>query len=158
MSTPVRTCLLSASGVMAVGAVLHLWAIAAGPAGYAVLGAPAGLIALLDTGSLRPAASCVVIALALALASAYGLSAAGVGPRLPLRQPALGVIAIGLILRGLLLPLIAALRPELLRGICGQCQSVNGFVLSTSLLCLVVGGGYALGALRYATAARAASD
>jgi hypothetical protein len=138
--------LLATSSLMAVGAALHLLIIAVGAKGYALMGAPAGLVALVGTGSLRPAVSCIIIAGLLLFGSAYGFCAAGIGPRLPLHRLVLTLIATGLIVRGFLLPIMAALRPELLRGICGQCQSVNGFVLLTSALCFVVGCGYLVGA------------
>lgn len=148
MSPIERRFLLGASACLAIGAILHLWAVGVGAEGYRRLGAPAGLIALIDTGSLRPALSGAVIAAALLVAAAYGASAAGLGPRLPLRRPILSLIAAGLIARGLLLPVVAGWRPGLLRGLCGQCQSVNGFVLVTSALCLAVGCAYAIGAWR----------
>ena len=135
---------------MAVGALLHVAAIAVGARGYVLLGAPAGLVALVGTGSLRPAVSCLVIASLLLLGSVYGFSGAGLGPRLPACRPVLGIIAAVLVVRGIFLPVVAAWRPYLLRGLCGHCQAVNGFVLFTSVLCLIVGVGYALGAFRAA--------
>jgi hypothetical protein len=39
-----------------------------------------------------------------------------------------------------------AWRPETVGGICGKCQSVNGFVIATSALCLLAGIAYAAGA------------
>jgi hypothetical protein len=142
----VRMYLLASSSLMAIGALLHLAAIGIGANAYAWLGAPAGLVALVGTASLRPATSCVVIAGLLLLGSAYGFSGAGLGPRLPARRLVMSLIAVGLIARGLLLPLAAAWQPHLLLGICGRCQGVNGFVLLTSALCLIVGAGYAVGA------------
>jgi hypothetical protein len=145
-----RAYLLAVSALMAAGALFHLAIIAIGAKGYALMGAPAGLVALVGTGSLRPAASCVVIAALLALGCAYGLSAADVGPRLPARRPMLALVAAVFLARGLVLPVVAARAPELLRGLCGRCEDVNGFVLLKSGLCLFVGGAFALGAARRA--------
>lgn len=148
MSNFGRMYLLASSGLMAIGALLHLAAVAIGADAYALLGAPAGLVAMVGTGSLRPAVSVFVIAGLLLLGSAYGVSGAGLGPRFPLRRLVLSLISIALIARGILLPIAAAWQPFLLSGICGRCQSVNGFVLLTSALCLIVGCGYAAGAFR----------
>lgn len=133
---------------MLVGALFHLAIIAIGAKGYALMGAPAGLVAMLDAGSLRPALSCVVIAALLFLGAAYGFSAAGLVRRLPLRRLALALIAIVLLARGFILPALAAWEPQRLRGLCGNCESVNAFVLVTSGLCLFVGGGFAIAAFR----------
>jgi hypothetical protein len=142
-----RMYLLASSCLMAIGALLHLAAAALGASAFALLGAPAGLVAMVGTGSLRPAASCCVIAGLLLLGSAYGLSALGLGLRLPARRLVLSLIALGLIARGILLPVAVAWQPQLLSGLCGRCEAVNGFVLLTSALCLIVAGGYAAGAL-----------
>ena len=147
----VRMYLLASSGLMAIGALLHLAAIFMGANAYAWLGAPAGLVAMVGTASHRPAISCVVIAGLLLLSSAYGLSGAGLGPPLPARRLVLSLIAVGLIARGILLPITAVWQPYFLSGICGRCQTVNGFVLLTSALCLIVGAGYAVGAFRPAS-------
>ncbi len=136
---------------MAMGALLHLAAVVIGANAYAWLGAPAGLVAMVGTASFRPAVSCFVIAGLLLLGSAYGFSGAGLGPRLPARRLVLSVIAVGLIARGILLPIAAAWQPHLLSGICGRCHAVTGFVLLTSALCLIVGVGYAVGAFRPAS-------
>src|SRR6478672_357187 len=50
--------LLASSGLMALGALVHLAAVAMGSNVYALLGAPAGLVAMVGTGSSRPALSC----------------------------------------------------------------------------------------------------
>ena len=151
MSHVVRIYLLASSCLMAIGALLHLAAVAIGANAYAWLGAPAGLVAMVGTGSLRPAVSCFVIAGVLLLGSAYGFSGVGLGPQLPARRLVLSLIAIGLIARGILLPVAAAWQPHLLSGICGRCQAVNGFVLLTSALCIIVGAAYAVGAFRPAS-------
>ena len=148
MSRVGQAYLLATSGLMALGALVHLAAVAMGSNVYALLGAPAGLVAMVDTGSSRPALSCCAIAGLLLLGSVYGVSAAGIGPRLPARRLVLLVFAVGLIARGLALPVAAAWRPYVLSGICGRCQEVNAFVLLTSGLCLFVGAAYAVGVFR----------
>lgn len=143
-----RTYLLASGAILVIGAVVHLAAIFAGPDAYAALGAPAGLVALAATDSLRPAASCVVIAAALLAFSAYAASGAGIIRRLPLLRTGLALIGLVLIVRGLLFVPLAAWRPELLSGLCGKCAAPGVFLFATSAICLFVGGGYTVGALR----------
>lgn len=129
-----------------VGAVLHLAILAGGPDWYAAFGAPRGLVELARGGSLRPAISCIVIAAGLFLLAAYALSGAGRIRRLPLLRTVLALIASVLILRGLsFIPLILW-NPAVLARIC-DCQHVDFFIVSTSLLCLAMGIGLALGAI-----------
>ena len=148
MSQSLRLYVLICAMLMAVGALLHLAVMLGGPEWYAIVGAPRGLIATLSQGSLRPAVSCVVIASALFVCSAYALSALGKIGRLPALRVVLALIALGLICRGLILPALAAWDPRTLFGICGRCEQLNGFVLLSSALCLVLGGGYAVAAMR----------
>ena len=133
---------------MALGGLVHVAAIFGGPDWYAFLGAPAGLVAMASTSSLRPAVSCVVIASALFTCAAYAFSGAGVFLKLPALRAVLSLIALGLIARGIIFVPVAAWQPHLLSGLCGKCGSVSVFLLVTSALCLIVGGGYAAGALR----------
>jgi hypothetical protein len=146
--SPSRSYLIAAGAILVVGALVHLAAIAAGPAWYAALGAPKGLVYLASTDSLRPAVSCVVIASALLVCAAYAFSGAGLFRRLPLLRPVLALIAVGLVVRGFAFLPLAAWRPELLSGLCGRCAEPGLFLVATSALCLFVGGGYAVGALR----------
>jgi hypothetical protein len=136
---------------MVIGALLHVAAVVIGAKAYAFLGAPAGLVAMVGTGSARPAQSCLVIAGLLLVGAVYGVAGAGFGPRLPARRLVLSLFASGLVARGVLLPVAAAWRPDVLSGICGRCREVNGFVLLTSALCLFVGAAYAVAAFRPAS-------
>lgn len=144
--TAKRLLLLTASGVMMSGAAAHLAVIGIGATGYAALGAPRGLVAMVGSSSYRPATTCIFIASLLMLGAIYGLSGAGLGPRLPGRRLILTLLGVGLVARAILLPIAVAWQPQTLVGICGKCQVVNGFVLFTSALCLFVGIAYAAGA------------
>ena len=128
MSQCPRIHLVAASTVMAVGAAAHFAVIGIGPKGYAALGAPAGLVAMVGTASYRPAATCVAIAILLLLGAAYGFSGLGFGPQLPGRRYVLPLVGAGLIARAILLPVAAVWQPVLLRGICGRCEVANNFV------------------------------
>ena len=146
-----RTWLLASGTLLFLAALLHLAAIAGGPAWYAFLGAPKGLVALAATDSLRPAVSCVLIALLLAGAAAYAFSAVGLIRRLPAPRGVLALVGLGLVTRGLVFVPLAAWRPRLLSGLCGKCSEPGLFLLATSALCLFIGAGYLLGAARLDT-------
>ena len=143
-----RTYLLAAGSAMVAGALLHIAIAFGGPSWYAFFGAPPGLVAMASTDSLRPLVSCVVIAAMLLACSAYAYSGAGIMRGLPGLRVALALIGAGLIVRGIAFVPIVALQPHLLSGLCGNCHEVNSFVLVTSTICLVVGLGYAVGAVR----------
>lgn len=141
-------------GVLAsAGALLHIAILFGGPDWYAFFGAPRGLVEMARAGSLRPAISCLVIAAFLAVLAAYAFSGAGLIRRLPLLRPVLASAAAVLILRGVLFIPLIVLRPGVLAGIC-DCRSVDAFIVVTSVLCLVMGLGYALGAARTRRPAR----
>jgi hypothetical protein len=139
--------LVAASLAVAFGALLHLAALAAGPEWIAWIGAPAGLIQMMEAGEMRPVVTTVGIAAVLLVMAAYGLVAAGaLRWRLPLVRFVLFAFGAGLVLRAFVLPALAVWRPRLLQGICGRCESLDGFVLLTSALCLVVGVVYLVSA------------
>ena len=143
-----RTWLVGASIAVAIGALLHLAALVGGPAWLAALGAPQGLVQMSEAGALRPIVTTAGIAGVLLLMSAYGLTASGALPwRLPFVRFVLFAFGAGLVARAFVLPTIAVLRPHLLQGICGRCESLDAFVLVTSALCLAVGAIYFLAAL-----------
>jgi hypothetical protein len=132
---------LSIVGLL-LGALLHLLVPLWGPAGYAAVGAPPGLVWMAQAGLWRPLLTCIVIALLLLIAAAYGLSALGRLPRLPLQKAILALVGTGLLVRGLLFVPLAYLQPDVLARICGRCQDANAFVWSTSVLCVLLSVGY----------------
>ncbi|MCU0292375.1 MAG: hypothetical protein MUF10_10385 [Thermoanaerobaculaceae bacterium] len=110
-------------------ALLHLAIIVIGPGGYRYFGA-AELAPMAERGSPVPALLTLCIAVVFAVWGAYGLSGAGVLPRLPLLRPAL--LAIGTIygLRGL----VAI--PELIQTARGQPLIPRFLVFSLTALVL----------------------
>ncbi len=140
--------LIAAGSAVLLGALLHIAIIFGGPGWYEFLGAPAGLVAMVSSGSLRPAISCVIIGAVLLVCAAYAYSGAGLIRKLPGLRLVLGLIGTGLVVRGISFVPIVMWQPHLLSGICGKCQDVNSFVLVTSAMCLLVGIGYLAGAFR----------
>ncbi len=148
MSKPRNTLLLISAVLVLFGALLHLAIPIGGPSWYRLFGAPEGLVAMAEAGSMRPVITCIVIALVLGVIAAYGFSGAGRIRRLPLLRPMLGIIGAGLIVRGLSFLPLALWRPDILARLCGNCQDINAFLIITSALCLFVGIGYLSGAVR----------
>ena len=146
MTKFVRGYLMLVGLAAGAGSVLHIAIMFGGPDWYAFFGAPAGLVEMARAGNIRAPLSCVIIAAFLAVVAAYALSAAGVIRRLPLLRTGLAAIAALLLLRGAMFVPLIVWRPQVLSGIC-DCRDVDAFIISTSLLCLAMGLGYALGAL-----------
>lgn len=129
----------------AAGALLHVAILIGGPDWYAFFGAPQGLVEMARAGNPRAPISCLVIAAILLLFAAYAFSGAGMIRRLPLLRTVLVLIASLLILRGILFIPLVLWRPGALAGIC-DCRSVDTFIVATSIVCLALGIGYAVGA------------
>lgn len=139
---------LFASGLLCViGALLHLAVPLGGPAWYSFAGAPQGLVAMAAAGLVRPVVSCIVIACLLCIFAVYAFSALGFMRRLPAVRLVLGVVGLGLLVRAVWFPILAASNPLALGRFCGRCGSLNGFVVASSALCLFIGVGFMLGAL-----------
>jgi hypothetical protein len=146
MSQFVKSYLVFVGVVAAAGALLHIAILFGGPDWYAFFGAPQGLVDMARAGNVRAPISCLVIAAFLSLLAAYAFSGAGVIRSLPFLRLVLSSIAGVLILRGILFVPLILWRPGTLSGIC-ECRSVDAFIIVTSVLCLAMGIGYALGAL-----------
>ncbi|MGQ0801892.1 MAG: hypothetical protein ACT4NL_17480 [Pseudomarimonas sp.] len=143
-----RGWLLVSGLLVMAGSLLHLAVPLGGPEWYAFLGAPPGLVALAEAGSLRPLLTCLAIAGVLLLVGLYAFSGLGLIRRLPLLRLALAAIGVGLSVRGLAFIPLAIWHPHILSGLCGRCDGVNVFLVITSGLCLFAGIGYVLGAWR----------
>ena len=141
-----RGSLIAAGIAAAAGAVLHVAIVFGGPDWYAFFGAPNGMVEMARVGNLRAPVSGLVIAAFLALCSAYAFSGAGIIRRLPFLRLGLASIGSLLILRGVLFVPLILWRPNALARIC-ECRSVDAFIILTSVLCLAMGIGYALGAI-----------
>lgn len=102
-----------AAVISAVGALIHLGAIAGGQAWYAYFGAPPAIVASAAAGTWLAPVSTLVIALLMAGCGAYACSAIGWLPRLPLLRAALAAIALVCLLRALVLVPLAVYDPQL---------------------------------------------
>lgn len=135
------------TGMLALaGALVHIAIMLGGPAWYDFFGAPEGLVDMARAGNLRAPISCLVIATMLFVFAAYAFSSAGLIKRLPLLRIVTALIALVLLLRGVLFIPLILLQPGLLSGIC-DCRSIDTFIVATSLICLAMGFGFALGAI-----------
>jgi hypothetical protein len=97
-----RNPFLIAGGIAsAIAALLHLGCIAFGASWYRFFGAGEQMAQLAEAGSWTPAILTLGIAGILATWSAYALSLAGVGPRLPFARAVVGLVTAIYLLRGL---------------------------------------------------------
>jgi len=106
--------LATGAAIAALGAIIHIAAVLAGPAWYRFFGAPAVIVQSAEQGTWLAPLSTLGIAAAMALCAAYALSALGHFPPLPLLTPVLWGIALVCMLRASVLLPIALRHPELL--------------------------------------------
>lgn len=137
-----RPLVLAAAGSFAVAA-LHLGIVVAGAPAYRFFGAGDGMARAAEAGSWRPAVITTGLALSFALWGWYGLSGAGIGPRLPLLRPALLIIATIYLARGAVLGYDLY---QLTTKFGGRSPKWTLF----SAASLLVGIGFAIGAARLA--------
>lgn len=154
MSTISRHWLLAAGSLCVAGALVHLAIPIGGRAWYAYFGAPPALAAMADAGLARPVVTVLAISGALLVMAAYAFSALGFVKQLPATRLVLAIFGIGLSVRGLAFPMVAMQAPEQLGRVCGRCEGLNAFVGLTSALCLFMGIGFLLGALRHGSLVR----
>jgi hypothetical protein len=129
---------LVAGGVLSAGAaLLHVAIIFGGPDWYRFFGAGERLAHAAEMGSLRPPLYTLGIAFVLLVWALYAFSGAGRIRRLPLLRTGLVLISAIYLLRALAPVPMLILMPD----------AVDAFVLWSSLVVLVYGICYALGAL-----------
>ena len=138
MQKPANYYFIFAAVMTFIGAVLHLSMIFGGPAWYRFFGAPEGLVALAAAGSIYPVFVCVFIASVLFTWSAYAFSGTEIIGKLPFLRTILTAVSILLIVRGVLFIPLMLISPEIFRRITNS-QSVDAFLIITSMICLVAG-------------------
>lgn len=129
--------LVIAAALSLLAALMHVGVIIRGPSWYHLFGAGDRFVRAAKAGRRFPAVITAGIALVLAAWAAYALSGAGVIPGLPLLRPALCVITLVYLLRGMLGPLLLA----------GTGRSTR-FILISSAVCLVFGLVHLLGVVQ----------
>ena len=129
--------LVIAAALSLLAALMHVGVIIRGPSWYHLFGAGDRFVRAAKAGRRFPAVITAGIALVLAAWAAYALSGAGVISRLPLLRPALCVITLVYLMRGMLGPLLLA----------GTGRSTR-FILISSAVCLVFGLVHLLGVVQ----------
>lgn len=129
--------LLLAAALDAIIAVLHLAIIVVGPRWYRLFGAGERMAVAAEKGHWYPGLITAAIACVLLVWSAYALSAAGAIGRLPMLLPAICLITLVFLARGLLGPMLLA----------GTGRS-RRFIVVSSLVCLGFGLVHLLGVVQ----------
>jgi hypothetical protein len=127
--------LLFAGILSSIAALLHIAIIFGGARWYRFFGAGEEFASLADNGSWYPAIITFGIAVVLLVWALYAFSGAGLIARLPLLKAGLLVISTIYLMRGLAFIPALIVKPEI----------VDGFLVWSSLICLVYGVVYAAG-------------
>ena len=128
--------LLVFAGVLSgVAAVVHVAIIIGGAQWYRFFGAGEELATMAESGSWYPAVLTGAIAVVLLVWALYAFSGAGLMRRLPFLKAGLVIISALYLIRGLAFIPVYLVQPEM----------VDGFLVWSSLICLVYGLSYAIG-------------
>ena len=127
--------LLFAGVLSGVAALLHVAIIIGGAQWYRFFGAGEELASMAESGSWYPAVLTGAIAVVLLVWALYAFSGAGLMRRLPFLKAGLVVISALYLIRGLAFIPVYLVQPEM----------VDGFLVWSSLICLVYGLSYAIG-------------
>ncbi len=130
-----KTIVQIAVFIAAIGALIHLAAIAGGPTWFRFFGAPPMIVASAEQGGWLAPLVTLLIAALMATCAWYAAAALLWLPRPPLHKTGLAVMAVICIVRALLLPVLALSHPELR----------NSFEVIAALVWFMAGCGYALG-------------
>ena len=124
-------------GIMStLAAFLHIAIIFGGPDWYRFFGASEKMAILAEQGSWIPLISTFGIFTVLFIWGLYAFSGAGLIRKLPLLKLALVIISAIYLIRGLIVFPVWIIRPEF----------INDLHIWSSLVCLIIGGAYAIGA------------
>ena len=145
MSESTRRFLLVGGTLTAVASALHVAIVWGGPAWYRFFGAGERMARLAAAGSIYPTIVTMGIAALLAIWALYAFSGAGLVRRLPFLRLVLALIAATYLARGLLgIPVVFMADDPYM----GELRARMVFMVVTSLICVVLGLCYALGAAR----------
>lgn len=134
------------SGIAAAAAgLLHIATIFGGPPWYRIIGATEPIVRMAEKGHPYPAIVCLVAAAMLFACAIFAFSGAGLIRRLPLLRTALVLITAALLIHGIAFIPLVIWWPHLMIGIYDGV-GVNTILIVTSVICLVAGIGFGLGA------------
>ena len=134
MNQPNKT-LVFAGILSSIAALLHIAIIIGGAAWYRFFGAGEELASLAESGSWYPALITSGIAVVLFVWALFAFSGAGLIKRLPLLKAGLVIISAIYLIRGMIFIPALIVKPEI----------VDGFLVWSSLICMVYGFSYAVG-------------
>jgi len=141
--TNVERLLLAGGVATGFASLTHVAIIIGGPDWYRFFGAGERMARQAALGSSYPALVTAGIASVLAVWALYGLSGAGVIPRLPFLRTALVLIAAVYLARGVLgIPVVLVVDDPYTR----QLRAKMTFMLVSSAICVGLGICYAIGA------------
>lgn len=109
-----RRLAIAATLIAAAGVLIHLVALAAGPAWFAFFGAPPAIVRSAEAGTWLAPVTTLAISAGMGLCALYGASALGWMRRLPLLHLGLCVVAATCLLRAVVVVPLFVWRPILL--------------------------------------------
>ena len=141
----VRRLLVFGGALTGATALLHVGIILGGPDWYRFFGAGEQMARLAARGSIYPTIVTAGIAVILGVWALYAFSGAGIIRRLPLLRLALALIAAVFLARGILgVPIVMLVDDPYTV----ELRAKMTFMVVTSVICVVLGLCYALGAAR----------
>ena len=137
-----RIWLLPGALLTSAVTALHVAIIVGGPGWYRFFGAGERMAQLAERGSGVPVVVTAGIAGCLAIAALYAFSGAGLMPQLPLLRPALVLIAVVYLMRGVCgIPVVLLARGPY----AAELRARMPFMITTSLVSCAIGVCYAAG-------------
>lgn len=102
------------------------------------------MVRMAASGHLYPVLVCLVAAVMLFACACFAFSGAGLIRRLPFLRTALVLITVALLVHGVAFIPLVMLWPQMMLGI-DDGQGVNSVLIGTSLICLAMDMGFAIG-------------
>ncbi|WP_394147475.1 hypothetical protein [Shewanella atlantica] len=142
-----------AGSMTAIASFLHVLIIFGGADWYRFFGAGEGMARLSEQGELYPTIVTSGIVFVLAIWSIYAFSGAGIITRLPFTKTVLSLVSLVFLARGFLaIPLVLNSDSLYMQELAEKMT----FMVTTSLVCIILGAAYAVGTCRLIKAGRLA--
>jgi putative oxidoreductase len=138
---------LKVAGILtAITSIMHVAIIIGGAEWYRFFGAGEEMAVMSEEGSIYPTVITCIIAIILAIWSTYAFSGAKVVRKLPLTKVVLSLVALVFLARGLLgIPAVIYSDSSYMSELAESMM----FMVVSSLICLIIGSCYGLGAYNY---------